>query len=482
MGVRKMRKWLFLGIVCFIVLLVGILFYFFTSSSTMMNHNMHQTTSALEESKGINEVAIPPILKPDRVDQNDVYFTIRAQEGPNGTMGYNGTFLGPVIPLKTGQVVHLTEKNELREETTYHLHGLEVPGEVDGGPQNVISPGTSRTVVFPVMNPASTLWFHPHAMGSTAKQVYKGLAGLFYVTDKQSDALLIPKTYGVNDFPLILQDRMVDNGQVKSYEDAYNSDGIIGNKLMINGTFDPKLTVSSNLVRLRLLNGSNARNLALRFTGGESFQQIASDGGYLAAPVQLSSISISPGERAEIVVDFTKMTGKNIAMESDDGTIVLPFQVKKSQGSDIDQTLKTLPSSLVPIKAIDSETLQVTKTIKLFGMMNMVSINGKQYDMNRIDFTQKVGQEELWEVYNEKDMMGGMIHPFHIHGTQVRVISVDGNSPPANLQGWKDTVAIRPGEKVRLVVKFNYPGTYMFHCHNLEHEESGMMGQIQVNP
>jgi len=128
----------------------------------------------------------------------------------------------------------------------------------------------------------------------------------------------------------------------------------------------------------------------------------------------------------------------------------------------------------------EEQQLPVSKRIELFGMGTMVTINGKQFDKNRIDFVQQQGVTEIWEIYNKPDMMGGMTHPFHIHGTQFKIVSINGQAPPPNEQGWKDTVSIEPGESVKLAVKFQDKGIYMFHCHLLEHEDNGMMGQVKV--
>ncbi len=443
-------------------------------------HASHNNPLALNNSTGENELALPSILEP----KNGIV-DITAQKGiteifkgiETETYGYNGSFLGPIIRIKKDQTVTFRTKNDLPEQTTFHWHGLEIPGNGDGGPHQVLEPGVSEDVKFTVNQGASTLWFHPHPEGATAEQVYKGLAGLIYIDDEDSQKIKLPNDYGVNDFPLVFQDRQFTEEKQLNYQAVLNEDGTIGDTLLINGTLNPKLTVGKEKVRLRLLNGSNARNYTFKLNNGDTFQQIATDGGFLNQPTDMKEITLTPGERAEVIVDFTKMDGKtDIALINDEGTTLLPFKIEQ----------KAISTSNISEKLNDfgvtegEKNLPVSKKVELFGMGTMVSINGEQFDMNRIDFTQKQGETEIWEIYNKPDMMGGMTHPFHIHGTQFKIVSIDGQEPPLNLKGWKDTVSIEAGQTVKLAVKFNNKGIYMFHCHILEHEENGMMGQVEV--
>lgn len=443
-------------------------------------HASHTNSLALNNSTGENELALPPILTP----KNGVV-EITAQQGKTEifdgiqteTFGYNGSFLGPVIRINKGKTVTFRTSNHLTEPTTFHWHGVEIPGERDGGPHQVLDPGASEDVTFKVSQGASTLWFHPHPEGATAEQVYKGLAGLIYVEDEDSKKLGLPNDYGKNDFPLVFQDRQFTEEKQFDYQAVLNEDGTIGDILLVNGTFNPKLTIGKEKVRLRLLNGSNARNYTFKLSTGDKFQQIATDGGFLNKPNTESEITLTPGERAEILVDFSKYDTKaDVALVDEENTILLPFIIDERK-----TTTAKIAQSLNDFAVTDEEKeLPVTKELELFGMGTMVSINGKQFDMNRIDFTQKQGETEIWEIYNKPDMMGGMVHPFHIHGTQFKIVSIDGEVPPANLQSWKDTVAIEPNQTIKLAVKFNHKGIYMFHCHVLEHEENGMMGQVKV--
>lgn len=451
-----------------------------------MNMN-HESITELKSSLGENELTFPQVLMPDQRDNNSISYTIRAQQGTpeifdgikTTTYGYNGDFLGPVIRVEKGIKVTIHLVNDLKEDTTFHWHGLEVPGNEDGGPHKAFKPGETETINFTVKQDAATLWFHPHPMHETGKQVFKGLAGLLYIDDKNSEKLYIPKTYGADDFPIILQDKTFTNDKQLDYDKVMNEDGTTGDTLLINGVVDPKLTVDRKKVRLRILNGSNMRIYRLHFDNNMEFQQIASDGGFLNKPNTIKEIEVAPSERVEVIADLTKVKGNIVTLVNEDNTTILPIHLKESEGNlQITETAKTL-NDLAFTDEIKNKN--VTKTIKLAGMGKDVTINDKKFDPNRIDFTQKQNETEVWEIENVKDSMGGMNHPFHIHGTQFQVISIDGKEPPQNLSGLKDTISLKPGQKAKIAVKFPEKGVYMFHCHILEHEDNGMMGQIKVD-
>lgn len=452
-----------------------------------MSTNMdmsHESITELKSSLGENELTFPQVLNPDQKSNNSISYTVRAEQGTSeiydgvktNTYGYNGDFLGPVIRLEKGMKVTVHLENDLEEDTTFHWHGLEVPGNEDGGPHKVLKPGELETIHFTVKQDAATLWFHPHPMHETGKQVYKGLAGLLYIDDKNSEKLDIPKSYGVDDLPIILQDKTFTKDKQLDYEKVLNEDGTIGDTLLINGVVDPKLTVDRKKVRLRILNGSNMRTYKLRFNNDMEFQQIASDGGFLNQPTITKEIEVAPAERAEVVVDLTKVKGNEVSLVNEDNKTILPIHLKGTENQS-NMTIAHLNNLRI---SDEVKNKKVTKTIKLAGMMNNVTINNKKFDPNRIDFTQKQNKTEVWEIENVKDAMGGMNHPFHIHGTQFQVISIDGKEPPANLSGLKDTISLRPGQKAKIAVKFTQKGIYMYHCHILEHEDNGMMGQIKV--
>lgn len=445
----------------------------------MMNHGI---APLLDSSQGINELSIPPVLEKQQGEEFD--YEVTAQQGsteffegiPTDTYGYNGDLLGPTIRLQQDESVDVKITNDLDEPTTFHWHGLEVPGDIDGGPHGEIEPGASQIITLEADQPAATLWYHPHVHEATAEQVFKGLSGMLYI-DEPTDSGL-PNDYGVDDIPLIFQDRLFDENLQLNYERLMDIDGTMGDISMVNGTLDPKLTITEPVMRFRLLNGANARNYTFRLSNGASFTQIASDGGMLKEPVETDTLTLAASERAEILVDFSTMTEEqSLALIDDEGAELLPFDVELGDSPVDSAELRTADE---PFLSEQERAMPVTKKIELFGMAEMVTINGKTFDMDRIDLRQERGVTEVWEVYNKPDMMGGMIHPFHIHGTQFKIISRDGKETAPNEQGLKDSVLVEPDERVKLLVTFPEKGIFVFHCHILEHEDNGMMGQVEV--
>lgn len=451
--------------------------------------------SALVESKPL---PIPPILEDLDPDPNRAEFHLTAQKGTtklldgikSKTLGYNGNILGPVIRVHEGEEVKVKMKNDLDEATTLHWHGLRVDGEDDGGPHSGILAGDTWEPEFTIEQPAATLWYHPHMMGMTAKQVYEGLAGLFIIEDEVSRNLDIPKEYGVNDFPLIIQDRKLDASGNLQYDPGMNDVmmGLYGNAFLVNGAISPYLEVPKGMVRLRLLNGSNGRTYHFELSNGQKFYQIASDGGFLEKPVEMTSIRLSPGERGEILVDFSESevgdtiklidTGSELSHTVSDKDIVeiMEFSVSDKETKDFQ-----IPEKLTEVEYYDPNSVNITRDMVMAGVGATLTINGKTMDMSRIDEVVKLNDTEIWEVTNQRTGTdGGMPHPFHLHGVQFQVLDRDGNPPPANERGWKDTVLVYPGETVRIITKFTHKGVFMYHCHILEHEDAGMMGQYEV--
>jgi FtsP/CotA-like multicopper oxidase with cupredoxin domain len=443
-------------------------------------------TFASTESKE-NMLAVPPLLE-KKVKDGVSNFSISVQEGKttfmNGTaidtMGYNGNLLGKTIRVKKSEKVSIDVTNNLKEHTAVHWHGLLVPGEADGGPHQQINPGATWNASFTIEQNAATAWYHPHGHGNTASQVYKGLGGLFLIDDDISTKLDIPDEYGVNDIPLVIQDRLfTPEGEVvylSSMRDIMY--GMMGNKVIVNGVLEPTLEVPSGIIRLRLLNGSNARTYYIQLSDNTPFHVIASDGGLLPTPVRKDVIRISPGERYEILVDFSRYKAGEEIYLSSTGYDFMKLRVTSAKGS------KGLPEKLIKAEAPDTASVAGTRSFAMSGMGRMVTINNKQMDMKRIDEYVKFGTTEVWDVTSRMGMMcgsgDGVIHNFHAHGTLFKIISRNGNPPAPEESGWKDTVALPDGEHVQLLAGFQHKGLYMYHCHILEHEESGMMGQYLV--
>jgi bilirubin oxidase len=450
-----------------------------------------------------NRLLIPPLLEPN-LENGEKVFNLTVQQGEaeifsgkrTSTWGYNGNFLGPTIRAHRGDRVRLNVMNDLAEATTVHWHGMHVPAAMDGGPHQIIGPGETWRPSWVIANEAATLWYHPHILGRTSEQVYMGLAGFFILDDENSDTLGLPREYGVDDIPLVVQDKLFDsdNQFVFPREHKTITAGLLGDTILVNGTYAPHLEVPAKLVRFRLLNGSAARRYNFGFSDDRPFYQIASDGGLLEAPVERTRLLLAPGERAEILVDLSETREPvmlmSYAFADGENAVQNAVQAQVAGGTDEGQQFKILelrpqpgafaveniPIALNTVVRLDPS--EVVKTRRF--VLEAFTINGKLMDHERIDEIVKVGDTEIWELTNNSPIY----HPFHIHGVQFLVLDRDGNKPAAYKQGWKDTVSVSPEEAVRLILRFeeysdpNLP--YMFHCHILTHEDMGMMGQFLV--
>ena len=473
----KKKIWISIGTVA-ILLIIGAVYLLHTWGvfATSFKEANNDTLEVKQQ-----PLPIPQLLEDKNPDPNKAEFEITAQEGSmeffDGTItktrGYNGDFLGPVIRVRTGEEVSVKVTNELDESTTLHWHGLEVDGKNDGGPHSEIKPGETWYPEFTIEQPAATLWYHPHQMHKTGKQVYEGMAGLFIIEDEVSDSLDIPKDYGVNDVPLVIQDRRFDKEGQFDYELGMKDSivGFEGDTILVNGAVNPYLEVPQGMVRLRILNGSNGRIYNLEFSNKQEFYQIASDGGFLEESVKMNELTLGPGERAEILVDFSNLVKNETVELLDQGINFMSFVVSKDSDKEY-----SVPGKLTTIEKIEESKATTTRVFNFQGTGSSVSINGEQMDMDRIDEEVKLGATEIWEVGN----FTGQTHPFHAHGAQFQILERDGNPPPANESGWKDTFLVAPGENVRVIATFKHKGIFMYHCHILEHEDAGMMGQFSV--
>lgn len=421
---------------------------------------------------------------------------------PARTYGYSAPILGPVVRVRRGDEVEMIVENHLDAATTVHWYGLLVPGYNDGGPQQLIQPGERWRPVLKIDQPAATLWFHPHPHGDTARQIYMGLAGMIIVDDGSDARLGLPRTFGIDDLPIILQDRSFGPDGSIEYDKNLNALEVIygarGETIIVNGTIAPFAKVPAGLVRLRLLNAANAQNFDLRFSDKRTFYVIASDGGFLSAPVAVTKLTISPAERFEILVDFAD--GQAVALENGpDQQMGIFGRVAPDGSADYVAVMRFEPAATKPVviemptRLVESPAASPASAIRRRQFIlnsglcasppeggahseafALVGINGKPYDIGRIDVETKLGTTEIWDVVSI-----GMAHPFHVHGALFRVLSIAGAPPPAHLTGWKDTVLAE--DKAELLVAFNQPATrehpFMYHCHILEHEEAGLMGQ-----
>ena len=398
------------------------------------------------------------------------------------TLGYNGDYLGPTIRVRQGENVAIQVNNRLDETTSVHWHGADVPAESDGGPHQGISPGKSWTASFQVRQPAATLWYHPHMVGTTGRQVYQGLAGLLIIDDDESDTLDLPVEYGVDDIPVVLQDRRFDAAGEFTYRPSMPDvmHGYFGNTILVNGVPNPIKAVPRGPVRLRLLNGSNSTLLKLTLDGLPEMVQIASDGGFLASPVGLGHIILSPGERAEVIVDFSQAGQSPVVLkaETNQGRLydVLEFLPVGNTA-----TAWKAPDILIPPEDIpESEADRTRRFVLQSGMGGRMTINGKTMKLNRVNERVPLGSTEIWEIENRDGMMS-QPHSFHVHAVQFHILDINGRPPPEHESGPKDTVLLWPGDKIRIIARFDsFPGLFMYHCHLLEHEDNGMMGQFLI--
>lgn len=452
------------------------------------------STTAVAEHDFVNELAIPP-LAPSTVEDGVRTFQLTAQEGTTDfagigdteTWGFNGAFLGPTIRAERGEQVAFEIDNQLPEATSVHWHGMHLPAAMDGGPHQMIEQGETWRPTWTIDQPASTLWYHPHPHGETEKHVYLGLAGMFILDDDASLTADLPSEYGVDDLPLIVQDKSFDrNGRLELSNDG-SEPGMLGDTVMVNGTVGAYQEVTTERVRLRLLNGSTARTYTFEMPD-RPMTLVATDGGFLDAPVEMDQVRLAPGERAEVVVSFD--AGETVRLHSSKtnlGGIVVPatsggndeFDVLEFRAADR-LTPSPEPSWPQAADAVADELHEDEASVTRDFVLNTREINGQKMDMNRIDEVVHVGDTEVWEVRSTQPIP----HSFHIHDVQFRVLSINGQAPPPELAGPKDTVYLNPNVTYRLLVRFeDYADPtmpYMYHCHMLLHEDEGMMGQFVV--
>jgi blue copper oxidase len=403
------------------------------------------------------------------------------------TWGYNGSILGPTLRARNGEAVAVEFENALGVPTTVHWHGMHLPARCDGGPHQTVASGGRWRPAWTVRQPAATLWYHPHPHGETEKHVYRGLAGLFIVDDDDGSAAGLPHDYGVDDIPLIIQDRRFTETGALDETDSTDV-GLLGDTIVTNGIAGAYLPVRSERIRLRILNGSGGRLYNLGFADLREFDVIGSDGGLLAAPVKVRHVQLSPGERVEIVVVVEPGTPALLrSFPVDDHAGLRPSDAARFGVEDTFDILEfrpepTLrPSAPLPAVLADLPAPSVSGagTQRSFDLQWFM-INESRMDMNRIDFRAIVDTDEIWTIRNVDDWP----HNFHVHDTQFRIVDVDGSPPPPELGGHKDTVYAPPGRRIRLAVRFSgytdrtFP--YMYHCHLAMHEDQGMMGQFLV--
>lgn len=410
----------------------------------------------------------------------------------------DGSYLGPLIRVRKGQKVRIHFTNELDSESIIHWHGLHVPEEVDGHPRYAIKPGDTYVYDFEVRNRAGTYWYHPHPHGQTGHQVYQGLAGLFLVSDEEEAATSLPT--GEYDLPLVIQDRVFDaDNQLVYLSNGMHGRmmGFVGDQILVNGQLNFTLKAATRIYRIRLLNASNANIYQLSWNDGTPLTVIGTDGGLLEKPQQREYIMLGPAERIELWVDFSQRSvGEEIALlnwaKSDRAFPVFSARIERAE----EESLR-LPSQLSTITrlnladAVNRESpRQFSFDIEQAGW----TINGRIFEMEEVadDEIVRLNTLEVWELVNQASGTHMVLpHPIHIHGGQFQII--DRQIDPTQKaiwdavkdgyvdDGWHDTVLLMPGERIKLLFKFEeYEGMFLYHCHNLEHEDMGMMRNYLV--
>lgn len=461
--------------------------------------------------------------------------------GPSDALqSLSDSYLGPIIRVKRGQKVRVNFTNDLPsgQETVIHWHGLHLPEEMDGHPCFAIAPGVSYAYEFEVIDHARTAWFHPHPHGKTASQVYNGLAGMFIVTSDDEAKLGLPSDEF--DVPLVIQDRTFD----KNNRLAYFGQGImagqmeqlmgfLGNKVLVNGRPDFVLTAKTSAYRLRILNGSNGRIYKLGWSDQSLLRIIGTDGGLLEKPVTKPYVMLAPGERVEVWADFSgRQVGEEITLDSleffgaedpaeemkqmggmsgidmsntgkrEATALGAPMTLFKVQVTQQTPYSPRLPQLLLPMNryALDAATNKgAPRTFELKQSGGRWKINGREFEIDGVadDEIVKLNTTEVWDVVNaaspnEEMHKQGMAHPFHVHGAQFLVLERKLAMPELQPgydtvregylnDGWKDTILVMPGERVKFLMKFSeYPGKFVYHCHNLEHEDMSMMRNYRI--
>ena len=470
-------------------------------------------STKLVDISGRTKLVMPTLL--DTINTGKIPLVAQAGETifgngkPSRTLGYNQAYLGPVIRVKNG--AHQADvSNATNQPVSVHWHGLLIPSYADGGPHQIINPGEKWSPEFEINQVPCTPWFHTHVHGQTAEGVYAGLAGGMIVSDGRDDQRELPSSYGEDDLYLVLQDKSFD-GQGRL---AYNlgmmgqMHGFSGDEIVVNGQIKAVAIVPKGIVRLRLLNGSNARIYRLGLSDGRPMHLAASDSGYLPAPVLLDELRLAPGERAEILVDFSNGTSVALMSLSDPNSgaggmmgrfqnlaanvlgsafEIIPFVVDERKTTRITKIPQKLDGELPNLKGSHVRERSFSLDMGMGGGMmgggmmgegGGMAINGQPFDMSRIDVQTKAGTVERWSVSASM-----LAHPFHVHGVIIQVLSENGGNPRPENIGWKDTVLINQSSE--LLVKFNQPTSqnapFMYHCHILEHEDQGMMGQFTVS-
>ena len=456
---------------------------------------------------------IIPVLKALRADATTDYYEVTALPSSarilpglsTGIWGYNGSFPGPTIEARRSRRVSLRLRNALPVPIVNHLHGGRTPVASDGYPTDLVLPAgfvpphmhdarasvvqEEREYVYPNEQRAATLWYHDHRMDFTAPQVWRGLAGFYILRDEEEARLPLPR--GDKEIALLICDRSFDADGSLRYPSLDRTlrgqpgvsmeymGGVLGDVILVNGAPWPKFEVANTRYRLRILDACNARRLELALdpapAGISSFVQIGSDGGLLAAPLTHRTVRIAPAERFDLVVDFSKYPmGSEVTLVNRAGAgatgAIMRFHVTRSEHDE-----SAIPDRLSLLDFPNASEAVATRVFNFsYRGMEGWTINGKLFDPGRMEARPKLDTVEIWRLQTDFN------HPLHLHLVHFQVLSHSGRPGPFD-SGWKDTVDLGPGETANILVRFRgFRGRYVFHCHNLEHEDMAMMGNFEV--
>jgi len=421
------------------------------------------------------------------------------------TGGINGDFWGPTLIFQKGDTVHLNVVNILNDSTTLHWHGMHLPAVMDGGPHQIIPPGTTWQPYWKVTNQASTLWYHPHLHEMTQEHITKGIGGFIIIRDAAESALAIPRTYGVDDIPLFLTSRRFSStNQFLFTQTSY------GDSMFTNGVLRAQKTLPKQWVRFRILNVEVERAYNLGFSDNRNFQVIGNDGGLLNAPVAVNRVILLPGERVEIMVDLSAdAIGSSLELKAYNANQAFGFPGGEPNatgefgsflnnkdfnvlhivvGATSANAITTLPTTFVNNTYWTSADATVSKTVLVTNGNpggSPFNLDNASFNLNTINKTVILNNIEKWTITNNQ-VFG---HAFHIHDVEFKIVERNGSI--ANVKnyesGWKDVLYLPKGESVSFVAKFDdyaddiHP--FMYHCHFSNHEDGGMMGQfIVTNP
>ncbi|MDQ3982851.1 MAG: multicopper oxidase family protein [Actinomycetota bacterium] len=426
---------------------------------------------------------IPPVL-------TDPNVTLTAQEAdvqvlpgaPTRMWTYNGTFPGPTIRWTTGETKTLTLVNDLPPEAgdlTLHHHGNHSAPSEDGQPHSYLVPrGGARTYTYGLREDgqperAATQWYHDHRMDVTGRNVWMGLAGMSILDDRFDKSLPLPS--GKFDVPLMVAERKFDANNQIPY--TFRPHGPITDHFLVNGVAEPYFEVAARKYRFRILNAGNVGFSNFTLSNNQDMIQIGTDSGLLPAPVVRKRFFLGAGERIEVVIDFSGQVGENIVLRTTAGQDVMQFRVTGTHPdhSSVPEQLRPAPTFGPPDETRIWRLGEIIDPVK----GSIFTINGNTFDHERVDAFPKLNSTEKWIFVNESIDS----HLMHIHDVDWRLLSRNGQPPPAHEAGLKETFLIGLGGTLEVTSKFtDHVGRYVFHCHLLEHEDQSMMAQFEVVP